>query len=350
MRLGLNLGYSGSDRSLGRQDVELAREAEQLGFTSVWVAEAYGSDAVSSLAWIGGQTDRIVLGSAIMQIPARTPAMTAMTAANLSFLTNGRFHLGLGISGPQVSEGWHGTSFANPLGRTSEYVDIVRTITAGNRLDYQGKHFQIPVTPESMKPLRIAGVPPVSDLPIYLAALGPRNIELAGQKCDGWLATFYSPEHSVDQHAAWRKGFAGREQSRPFEVIATVPAVVGPDVALCADTVRGFAALYVGGMGSRQHNFYNLQADRMGYGTAARAIQDLYLSGKREEAESVVPVDLIDGISLLGPWQRVAERMRAFAESGVTTLSVAVVSGSFDERIETLRNIALAAEVAGLES
>jgi alkanesulfonate monooxygenase SsuD/methylene tetrahydromethanopterin reductase-like flavin-dependent oxidoreductase (luciferase family) len=197
--------------------------------------------------------------------------------------------------------------------------------------------------------LRLSGIPAVADLPIYLAALGPKNLQLAGELCDGWLATFYSPEHAADQHAAWRSTYESRERARPFEVVATVPAVVHADLSWCADQLRPFVALYVGGMGSREQNFYNARAHRMGHGDAVDLVQDLYLSGQRHEAELAVPETLIDQISLLGPWERVAERLVAFAESGVTTLSVAISAGSLSERLHTLELLAQAADAAGLE-
>ena len=244
----------------------------------VWAAEAYGSDSPTVLAWVAAQTERIDVGSAVMQIPARTPAMTAMTAATLDTLSGGRFRLGLGVSGPQVSEGWHGVRFDKPLARTREYVDIVRLALAREQVAYDGEHYTLPLPDGPGKALQLTVHPVREHIPIYLAAVGPKNLELAGEIADGWLAIFFSPEYAEEQLAPSPPAGQRSAGLDGFDVVPTVPVVVGDDVAACADPVRPYAALYVGGMGSREQNFYNQLAGRMGYGEAAGEVQDLYLA------------------------------------------------------------------------
>ena len=323
MRLGLNLGYWGAGND-PRLHLALAREADRLGYSVVWAAEAYGSDSPSMLAWLAGQTERIELGSAVMQIPARSPAMTAMTAATIDALSGGRFRLGLGVSGPQVSEGWHGVPFGKPLRRTREYVDIVRLALARKKVEYEGEYYTLPLPDGPGKALRLT-VHPVRDrVPIYLAAVGPRNLELAGEIADGWLAVFFAPEYAGEQLA---RIAAGRERAGlpldGFDVVPTVPVVLGGDPEACAEPIRGYAALYVGGMGSREQNFYNQLACRMGYADAAATVQDLYLARKIRDAMAAVPAEFIDRTALLGPAERIAARLAAYADAGVTTLTVA---------------------------
>src|SRR4051794_32044015 len=256
----------------------MAQEADRLGYSVVWAAEAYGSDSPSMLAWIAGQTSQIDLGAAVMQIPARTPAMTAMTAATIDALSGGRFRLGLGVSGPQVSEGWHGVRFGKPLARTREYVDIVKLAVARKPVAYDGEFHQLPLPDGPGKALRLGFHPPREHIPIYLAAVGPKNLRLAGEIADGWLAVFYAPEHAGEQLGAIAAGRSARGLTLAgFDVVPSVPVVVGDDVAAGADLIRPHAALYVGGMGSREQNFYNALAARMGYADAARTVQDLYL-------------------------------------------------------------------------
>lgn len=355
MRLALNLGYWGAAND-ARVHLALAQEAERLGYAVVWAAEAYGSDSPSMLAWLAGQTERIDLGSAIMQIPARTPAMTAMTAATIDGLSGGRFRLGLGVSGPQVSEGWHGVRFAKPLGRTREYVDVVRLALGRHPVSYQGEHVTLPLPDGPGKALKLTVHPVRERIPIYLAAVGPANLRLAGEIADGWLAVFYSPEHAADALAEIR---TGREKAGlgldGFDVVPTVPTVVGDDPAVCADPVRGYTALYVGGMGSRKQNFYHAQAVRMGFPEAAAQIQDLFLAKKHRDAMAAVPFELIDSTSLLGPKERIAERLAAFAAAGVTTLAVSPFpapgtppEGLADAGLNTLRTVAEALELAGV--
>ncbi|MEU5553234.1 MULTISPECIES: LLM class F420-dependent oxidoreductase [unclassified Micromonospora] len=348
MRLGLNLGYQ-TAWSTPADHLAMAQEADRLGYSVVWAAEAYGSDSPSMLSWMAGQTERIDIGSAVMQIPARTPAMTAMTAATLDALSGGRFRLGLGVSGPQVSEGWHGVRFGKPLARTREYVDIVKLAVARKEVAYDGEFYQLPLPDGPGKALRLGFHPPREHIPIYLAAVGPKNLELAGEIADGWLAVFYAPEFAEEQLAAVRAGRAkvGKELAG-FDVVPSVPVVVGDDVDSCAQLVRWYAALYVGGMGSRQQNFYNQLATRMGYGDAAREVQDLYLAKRQRDAAAAVPLEFIDRTSLLGPKERIAERMRQYAESGVTTLSITLFAGDRDSGVQTLRTVAEALELSGV--
>lgn len=348
MRLGLSLGYQ-TAWSTPADHLALTREAERLGYAVVWAAEAYGSDSPSMLAWLAGQTERIDLGSAVMQIPGRTPAMTAMTATTIDAVSGGRFRLGLGVSGPQVSEGWHGVRFAKPLARTREYVDIVKLAIGRRPVEYAGEHYPLPLPDGPGKALRLSFHPPRAHIPIYLAAVGPKNLELAGEIADGWLAIFYAPDFAAEQLAILAAGRARADRElADFDVVPTVPVVVGEDVAACAELVRWYAALYVGGMGSREQNFYHRLATRMGYGAAAREVQDLYLAKRQRDAAAAVPLEFIDRTSLLGPKERIAERMRAYAESGVTTLSVSIFAADAESGIQTLRVCAEALELSGV--
>lgn len=336
MHLDLNLGYFGVGAA---RAPELIREAERLGYRAIWVAEAYGSDAVSVLSWIGASTTRILLGSGIMQIPARTPAMTAMTAATLDELSDHRFMLGLGVSGPQVVEGWHGVPYGQPLGRTREYVEIVRAILAREApLQYEGTHYRIPYLESNAtglgKPLRMIGQPHPG-IPIYLAAIGPRNIALTAEIADGWLPIFYSPEKAPAVFgAALAEGAARRTITSEFDVVPSVQALVTDDVATGRDLMRPMLALYIGGMGARGRNFYNDLAVRYGFDEQAARIQDLYLAGNKIEAVGAVPDALVDEVSLVGPIDRIRERLDAWKDSGVTGLAV----GSLD--LATLRALA----------
>jgi F420-dependent oxidoreductase-like protein len=347
MKLGLNMGYWGLVSAA--DNMGLVTEAERLGYTVVWAAEAYGNDAATVLTWIAAKTERIDVGSAIFQIPARTPAMTAMTAATIDTLSGGRFRLGLGVSGPQVSEGWHGAKFDKPLGRTREYIDIIRMAFARERVQYDGRHYQLPLPDGPGKPLKMIIHPVREHMPIYLAAIGPKNLELAGEKCDGWLAIFFDPEFAQDQLASIAAGKerAGRRDA-PFDVVPTTPVVIGDDVEACADPVRGYAALYVGGMGSREQNFYNRLAVRMGYEKEAQDIQDLYLDRKYAEAAAAVPFEFVDRTALLGSVDRIADRLQALAAAGVTTLNVSAYGATQEERIATLRAVAEALDKSGV--
>jgi F420-dependent oxidoreductase-like protein len=339
MKLGINLGYWGAGNDA--ENLVLAQEADRLGFAVAWAAEAYGSDAATVLAWVAAQTTRIDVGSAVFQIPGRTPANTAMTAATLDTLSGGRFRLGLGVSGPQVSEGWHGVRFDRPLGRTREYVDIVRMALSRQKVSYSGEFFTLPLPDGPGKALTLTVHPVRERLPIYLAAIGPKNLELAGEIADGWLAVFYSPQHAEESLRAIASGRSRVGKSMEgFDVVPTVPLVIGDDLQACADQVRPYAALYVGGMGSRQQNFYHALACRMGFEEAADRVQEAFLARDYAAAGAAVPFDFIDATSLIGPAERIRQRVREFAESGVTTLTVAVNVGSIDERITTLRTLA----------
>lgn len=345
MRLGLNLGYWGPG-SAPTDLIENAVLADQLGFDSVWAAEAYGSDAVSVLAWVGARTERVKLGSAVLQIPARTPAMTAMTAATLDTLSGGRFQLGLGVSGPQVSEGWHGVRFEAPLARTREYVDIVRMALGRQTVEHEGRFWTLPLPDGPGKALRLTIREHRPDLPVYLAAVGPKNLELTGQIADGWLAIFFSPEHSGDLLAAIEKGRRGSgraDTASPltgFDIVATAPVVLHDDVERAADVVRPYCALYIGGMGSRDKNFYNQLACRMGYEEEAARIQDLFLAGQHREAAAAVPFEFIDETALIGPAARVAQRIGRYAEAGVTTLALSPQAPNGEGQRAVLRAVA----------
>jgi F420-dependent oxidoreductase-like protein len=348
VRLGLNLGYQAA-WTTPADHLAMAREADRLGYAVVWAAEAYGSDSPSMLAWIAGQTERIDVGTAVMQIPARTPAATAMTATTIDALSGGRFRLGLGVSGPQVSEGWHGVRFAKPLARTREYVDIVRMAVARQPVQYDGRHYTLPLPDGPGKALRLGFHPPRDRIPVYLAAVGPKNLELAGEIADGWLAIFYAPDFAAEPLAAVARGRAKVGLTLDgFDVVPSVPIVVGDSYEMCAEAVRPYAALYIGGMGSRQQNFYNDLAVRMGYADAAREVQDLYLSQRQRDAAAAVPLEFVDGTSLLGPKERIAERMREFAASGVTTLAITPYVTDAESGIATLRTAAEALDLAGV--
>ena len=342
MDLGVNLGYFGM--GVDQDNVVVAREADRLGYAVAWAAEAYGSDVPTVLSWIGALTERIHLGAAVMQIPARTPAMTAMTAATLDTLSGGRFRLGLGVSGPQVSEGWHGVPFAAPLGRTREYVDIVRMALRRETVSYDGKHFTLPLPDGPGKALKLTVHPPRPHVPLYLAAVGPANLRLTGEVADGWHAIFFSPEHSGDLVASVAEGrrAAGHvdDPLAGFDIAASVPVVIDDDVEAAADAIRPYAALYIGGMGSREQNFYNRLACRMGFEQAAAQVQDLFLARRHRDAAAAVPFEFIDATALIGPRDRIRDRMVRYADAGVGTLSVAPFAGALDDRLRVVRTMA----------
>ncbi|MFK5645341.1 LLM class F420-dependent oxidoreductase [Ornithinimicrobium sp. LYQ121] len=334
MRLGLSCGFFGQGRD--EENLALARRADELGVDVVWAAEAYGPDVVSVLAWIGAQTERIGLGAGVMQIPARTPAATAMAASGLDSLSGGRFRLGLGVSGPQVSEGWHGVPFAKPLGRTREYVDIVRLALEHRPVAYQGEHFTLPLPDGPGKALRLTQVHR-RQIPVYLAAVGPKNLQLAGEIADGWLGVFVAPDYFAEQRTEIEAGLARRAQPpASFDTSATVALATGPDLEACARTVSPYPALYLGGMGSRKQNFYHQLACRMGYETEADRVQDLYLERRWAEAAAALPPQFVDDTSLLGDVDRVTERMRRYADAGITTLTVAPWGADGNARMEAL--------------
>jgi F420-dependent oxidoreductase-like protein len=324
MKLALHLSYSGPQVAI---DLERVLDAERLGYDSIWTAEAYGSDAVVPAAWIAARTTRIHVGTAIMQIPGRTPAMAAMTAMTLDALSGGRFRMGLGVSGPQVVEGWHGQPFGKPIAKTREYVEIVRAILSRAKpLEYRGEYYQVPYAGADAtglgKPLKsiVHGRP---DLPIYLAAIGPRNVALAAEVADGWIPVFFSP-HRMTMFRGWIDEGLAKAGPKPhgFDIMPSVAVKVGDDVAACRAAIKPRIALYVGGMGARDRNFYNQLAQRYGYEEAARTIQDLYLGGKKAEAEAAVPDALVDEVALCGPRERIRDQLATWKAAGVTTLMV----------------------------
>jgi F420-dependent oxidoreductase-like protein len=325
VKLAVHLSYSGPTYAL---DLPKVLEAERLGYDSIWTAEAYGSDAVTPAAWIAAKTERISVGTAIMQIPARSPAMTAMTAMTLDALSGGRFRLGLGVSGPQVAEGWHGQAFGRPVRRTREYVEVVRTILRREKpVEFRGDYYQVPyMGPDATglgKPLKSI-LHGRADLPIYLAAIGPKNVALAGEIADGWIPTFFSPRHMAMFRGFLEEGFRaapGTSRER-FDIMPSVGVVVGDDVAACRKPIKARVALYVGGMGARDRNFYNQLTCRYGYEEAAKTIQDLYLAGRKAEAEAAVPDALVDDVALCGPRERIRERLAVWHDAGLSTLMV----------------------------
>jgi F420-dependent oxidoreductase-like protein len=346
MRLGVNFGYQDWGRGLA-QAVATAQEAERLGFHSIWTAEAYGTDCITPIAWMMGQTERINFGSAIMQMPARTPAMTAMTAATLDLMSGNRFLLGLGLSGPQVVEGWHGQPYGKPLGKTREYVDIVQTILRREApLEHHGPHYDIPYTGADAtglgKSLKIIVHPNRADIPVYLAAIGPKNVELCAEIADGWLPIFFSPYRFRETYgpavdAGFEKAGDGKSLA-DFDVAPTATVIVGDDLDQLRGFVKPMVALYVGGMGARGKNFYNDLACRYGFEAAAKEIQDLYLDGKKREATAAVPDELVDEIALVGPRERIADRFAAWQESGITTL---IMSAQQPEALQVMAELAL---------
>jgi F420-dependent oxidoreductase-like protein len=346
MRLALSVGYWGMGVDADGQ-LAMALEAERLGYDSVWAAEAYGSDAATVLAWLAAQTSTIGLGSAVFQIPARTPAMTAMTAATLDRLSGGRFRLGLGVSGPQVAEGWHGQRYARPLARTRDYVAVVRMALARQRVVYQGDTIELPLPSGEGKPLKLTVAPVQRRLPIYLAAMGPRNLALAGEVADGCLGFLFHPRHAGEFSRSLAEGAAaaGRDLEG-FDLAVNVQVRIGDDLEAALDVMRPMLALYVGGMGSREHNFYNQLVRRYGFGAAATTVQDHYLDGRADLAQAALPDDLIDAVTICGPLPRVRERLDALREAGVTTLIAAPMAGSPEDGIEQLRLLAKAFEAS----
>ncbi|HEV2753746.1 MAG TPA: LLM class F420-dependent oxidoreductase [Solirubrobacteraceae bacterium] len=340
MRLGVHIGYWGLGLS-SQDQLEIVQEAERLGYDSVWSAEAYGSDAATILGWLAGQTSTIKLGSAIFQMPGRSAAMTAMTAATIDQLSSGRMLLGLGSSGPQVSEGWHGVRFARQLQRTREYVEVVRIALRRERVNFHGQTLELPLPDGPGKALKLTIAPVQEEIPVYLAAIGPRNTVLAGEIADGWIPILFSPEHVSEFRPLLEEGAARSGRSlEGFAIAPTVNVYISDDVAAARDRMRPFLALYIGGMGSRQQNFYNALVARYGFEDAAREVQDLYLDGRKEEAAGALPDELIDLVTLAGPRDHVRERLQVFREAGVHTLGVTPVAFTKDERLEQLRLVA----------
>jgi len=316
MRLGFYMGYAQPGTN-PLELLELAREAERLGYESAWAAEAWGTDAVTPLAWLGALTETIALGTAIMQLPGRTPANAAMTAVTLDLLSGGRFRLGLGTSGPQVVEGWHGQPWGQPLEKTREYVEIVRAALHRERLEHHGRHYDIPLQDGTGlgKPLRLMARPLRADIPIYLAAIAPKAVEQAFEIADGWLPIFWSPEQA-------RSVFPVECARDGFDIAPSVPALLIDDVDAGRSALKEYYAFYIGGMGARGKNFYNDLFARYGYEAEAREIQELFLDGNQREAVALVPDTFVDEVALVGPKERLADRMAAWRESGATTLLV----------------------------
>jgi F420-dependent oxidoreductase-like protein len=341
MRLGLNVGYWGLGLT-NEDQLGLVLEAEAAGFDSVWAAEAYGSDAATVLAWLAGQTTEIKLGSAIFQMPARSPAMTAMTAATLDVISNGRMKLGIGSSGPQVAEGWHGQRFPGQLARTREYVTILRKALARERLEFSGDTYTLPLPDGPGKALKLMITPVQERIPIYLAAIGPKNTQLAGELADGWLPTFFSPEHVGQFRELLAEGAsrAGRTLDDSFDIAPNVSLCIDDDVDRARDALRPFLALYVGGMGSRKQNFYNALVRRYGFEEAADEVQELYLAGKKDEAAAALPAELIDMTALCGPRDVIADRLATYREAGVGTLIVTPWAQDAEGRLAAIRTLA----------
>jgi F420-dependent oxidoreductase-like protein len=343
MRLGLHVGYWGLGLTADEQ-LKLVREAESVGFDSVWAAEAYGSDTATVLAWLAANTEKIKIGSAIFQIPGRSPAMTAMTAATLDNLSDGRVILGIGSSGPQVAEGWHGQRFGKQLQRTREYVAILRKALARERLEFDGEIYELPLPDGPGKALKLM-IPPVQErIPIYIAAIGPKNTQLTGEIADGWMPTFFSPEH-VDEFRKLLEEGAERAQNGKkiddsFDIAPNVSLCIDDDLDKARDVMRPMLALYVGGMGSRDKNFYNALVRRYGFEEAAEEVQNLYLSGKKDEAAAALPGELIDKTALVGPVEHVKERLELYREAGVGTLITTPIAPDMEGRSKMMRALA----------
>jgi F420-dependent oxidoreductase-like protein len=318
VRLGLYLGYAPPGTN-PTELIGLAQEAERLGYDSAWAAEAWGTDAVTVLSWLAATTTRIKVGSAILQMPARTPANTAMTAATLDLMSGGRFLLGLGTSGPQVVEGWHGEPWGKPVAKTREYVTLVRAALRRDTLEHDGEHYQVPYRGPGAtglgKPLKLMLRPFRADLPIYLASLRPKSVELAAEIAAGWLPIFFSPERA-------RETFPVPFAHNGLDIAACVPAVLSDDVSSARDALKPYYALYIGGMGARGSNFYNDLVRSYGFESEAEEIQTLFLDGKQRDAAAAVPDELVDELALVGPRERIADRLEAWRESGATTLLV----------------------------
>jgi F420-dependent oxidoreductase-like protein len=341
MRIGMALNYSGG---FAETVAELA-DYEKAGLDIVFVPEAYSFDAVSQLGFLAARTDRITIASGILQLYTRTPTLTAMTAAGLDYVSGGRFVLGIGASGPQVIEGWHGVPYDAPVGRTREIIEICRSVWRRDRLEHHGRHYTIPLPPDQGtglgKPLKLINHPVRERIPIVVAALGPKNVELAAELAEGWEPIFYLPEKAA---SAWGAPLAAGAAKRdpvlgPLDVIAQASLAIGEDAAGLRDFARPFLALYIGGMGARGRNFYHDLAARLGYQAEADAIQEAYLDGRKDEAASLVPASLLEGISLIGPRSYVAERVAAMRESGVTTLNVTPLAGTHAERVALIEQI-----------
>ncbi len=341
MRIGMPLNYSGGFK----ETVDELATYEKAGLDIVYVAEAYSFDAVSQMGFIAARTERLEIASGILQIYTRTPTATAMTAAGMDFVSDGRFTLGIGASGPQVIEGFHGVPYQAPLGRTRELVDICRQVWRRERVQHDGKHFQIPL-PEGQgtglgKPLKLINHPVRSNIPIMIAAIGPKNVAMVAEIAEAWEPIFYVPEKAAD---VWGEPLAAGKAKRDpqlgeLDVVAQAPLAIGEDVASLADSIRPMLALYIGGMGAKGKNFYNDLAQRYGYEAEAAEIQDLYLDGKKDEAAAKVPDELISKTTLIGSEGHVRERLAAYKQAGVSTLNVTPLAGTFEERTKLIEKV-----------
>jgi F420-dependent oxidoreductase-like protein len=348
VKLGINLGYWGIGPS-GDEAVEIVRAAESRGFDSVWVAESYGSDVVSVLGWLAGQTDQIKLGAAILQVPARPPAAAAMAGATIDALSGGRFIFGFGPSGPQVSEGWYGVPYSKPWGRTREYIEVVREIIARRGpLEHDGEHYKLPLPPDTPgavgqgKALKLNFHPLRNEIPVFVGAIGRKSVEMAAEICDGWIPIFFSAdafEQTWGEHL--EAGFAKGGRSRDdLEISPTLQVAIDGDQDAARGVVRAGLLLYLGGMGSRKTNFYVDLTHRFGFGEVADEVQSLYLDGKREEAYNAIPDELVDATSLVGTEDEVAERIAKLEAAGVDRLICSPVHLDAAERMHTIERLA----------
>ena len=342
LKLGLYLGYWGIGPQ-GEDALEAVRFAEGVGYESVWVAESYGSDVVSVLAWLAGQTEKINLGAAIMQVPARPPAAAAMAGATIDKLSNGRFMFGFGPSGPQVSEGWYGVPYAKPWGRTREYVEVVREIIAREGpLDHQGEHYQLPLPDGQGKPLKLNFRPERNYIPVFLGAIGRKSVEIAAEIADGWIPIFFSIDRFQEawgEHIETGLKKGGRDRS-DFEISPSVQVAIDGDTEAARNVVRMGLVLYFGGMGSRKTNFYVDLAHRFGFGEVADEVQELFQAGKKEEAFAALPDEVVDEVSLIGTEDEVAERVARFREFGIDRLIATPVHPDPAEMRHTVERLA----------
>ena len=342
MKLGVHIGYWGLGLT-SEDQLEIVQEAERLGYDSVWAAEAYGSDTATVLGWLAGKTSTIRLGSGIFQMPGRSAAMTAMTAATIDQISNGRMILGIGSSGPQVSEGWHGVRFGKQLARTRDYVAVLRMTLARERLEYSGETLELPLPDGPGKALKLTIGTVQDQVPIYIAAIGPKNTQLTGEIADGVIPTLFSPEHVAVMRDELQIGVdrAGNGKTlADIDIAPTVQVYVSDNMEDARNLMRPFIGLYVGGMGSREQNFYNQLVRRYGFDDAAQEVQDLYLDGKKDMAMAALPDELIDMVAICGPADHVRERIAAYRDAGVGTLGVSPVAFTREERITQLRLIA----------
>jgi F420-dependent oxidoreductase-like protein len=341
VRVGMSLNYAGG---FAETVTELA-DYEKAGLDIVFVPEAYSFDAVSQLGYIAAKTERLTIAAGILQLYSRTPTLTAMTAAGLDYVSQGRFTLGIGASGPQVIEGWHGVPYDAPLGRSREIIEICRKVWRRERLEYDGRYYKLPLPADQGtglgKPLKLINTPVRERIPIVLAAIGPKNVALAAELAEGWEPVFYLPEKAADVWAGPRaEGNAKRDPSLGvLDVIANAPLAIGDDVTGLRDFARSYFALYIGGMGARGRNFYNDLARRFGYEKEAAAIQDAYLNGRKEEAAALVPAELLERTSLIGPEGYVRDRLAAYRESGVTTLNIMPLAPTHEGRVELIERV-----------